>query len=346
MALLDTTMLVPAKTASKKLGRSQRPSSVVVACVILAVLLGLSSATTQAASVPIVNIDPTSNWAWDEDHGNGMVGWLFSLQQSIIVRQVGIYDSTPGGLSRAFQVGLWQDLNDWFDPSDNPTQLLGTPSSGISIPAGTTASVNGVWGVVNLSTPLVLGPGYYELGMLDTATTPDVIRYYQTDYSDPSLGLTTYEFFYADIPGQTGFHWIDGERQLPHRTGTASGTCSQPLSPVPPARSCSPLPPASWAALGGGEDATRKANDPIEAAKPTIHPFRVALFDEPTRSAPTSTSVERNPRCGRHQHFAQKAGSPARHNARASRGPNGTMLESPLLLQPFALSTTIADSAS
>jgi formylglycine-generating enzyme len=179
-------------------------SSKAVICTA-AVYLALLAATARAASMPIVNINPSSQYDFNEAHGNGMIGWTFSVEKSITVTKVGIYDDGQDGLSRAFQVGLWR-----FDATSNPPQLLGTPSSGTTIPAGTVAPLNGVWRTVNLATPLVLVPGGYELAVLDTATTSDAIRYYQTEYSDPSLGLTTSAFFYADISGQTSFHFVDG----------------------------------------------------------------------------------------------------------------------------------------
>ena len=40
----------------------------------------------------------------------------------------------------------------------------------------------------------------------------------------------------------------------------------------------SPLPPAWWATLGDGENATRKAGDPIESAKPASHPSSRAIL--------------------------------------------------------------------
>ena len=40
---------------------------------------------------------------------------------------------------------------------------------------------------------------------------------------------------------------------------------------------CSPVPRAWWGSLGGGENATRKAGDPIEGAKPTSRPSSRAI---------------------------------------------------------------------
>jgi hypothetical protein len=177
--------------------------------------------------VPIVNIDPSSPgisdqpgqgqyYGFNEAHGNGMVGWTFNLQQTLTVTAVGWYDDGQDGLSRPFQVGLWQDLSGYFDPGSTPTQLLGTPTRGITIPGGTTSSLQGVWRVVPLPTPLNLLPGNYELGGLDTASTPDVIKYVKADTGNPIpptvSGMTIGQCFYAFGGGPSTF-------QLQYSTG-------------------------------------------------------------------------------------------------------------------------------
>jgi hypothetical protein len=154
----------------------------------------------RGSSVPVLNIDPSTQvqippgpgqyWGFNEAHGNGMVGWTFSLLEPITVSQVGWYDDGQDGLSRSFQVGLWS----------SGTQLLGDPTAGILIPGGTQATLDGVWRVVDLATPLELQPGSYLLGGLDSATTPDIIKFASTGTGDPSLTgsrLTIGEFFYA-----------------------------------------------------------------------------------------------------------------------------------------------------
>jgi hypothetical protein len=160
----------------------------------------LSSPRACAATGPIVDVDP-SNQTWNEDHGNGMVGWTFTLRAPLTVTAVGWYDDGQDGLSRPFQVGLWQDLSGNFNPGSNPQQLLGTPSQGMIIPGGTTASLQGSWRVVPLSSPLTLDPGNYELGGLDTATTSDTMKYVGVGgmfpYPPVWPGLSIGQFFYA-----------------------------------------------------------------------------------------------------------------------------------------------------
>ncbi len=166
-----------------------------------------------AQSIPILNIDPLTQIGgapgpgmyagFNEAHGNGMVGWTFTLHQAVTVRKVAWYDEDQNGLSEQAQVGLWNGAN----------QLLGNPDSGLFIPAGTSASLDGRWRTVDLLIPLQLQPGDYILGGLDHETTTDVIKYAHllpTDISDPVLTgsrLTVGQFFYADMPQpQPGFH--------------------------------------------------------------------------------------------------------------------------------------------
>jgi hypothetical protein len=178
----------------------------------------LSGQAAFCDSAPIVDIDPSTQvpgqyWGFHEEHGNGMVGWTFNLQQALTVTAVGWYDDGRDGLSRAFQVGLWQDLTGYFEPGTTATQLLGNPATGISIPGGTTASLQGSWRIVPLSIPVNLLPGNYELGGLDTATTADIIEYVQVGSGQPippvSADLTIRQFFYAFGAGPTTFQMVD-----------------------------------------------------------------------------------------------------------------------------------------
>lgn len=192
----------------------------------LAIFTGLmSSHSAYCDSAPIVDLDPSTQvvsgtpgpgqyWGFNEAHGNGMVGWTFNLQQALTITAVGWYDDGHDGLSRAFKVGLWQDLTGYFDPGSTPAQLLGSPANGITIPAGTTPSLQGSWRVVPLPIPLNLLPGNYELGGLDTAATPDVIKYILADGGVPipptTPGLTIQQFFYAfDGGGPSTFQVVN-----------------------------------------------------------------------------------------------------------------------------------------
>ncbi len=167
-----------------------------------------------AQSIPILNIDPFTQiidgipgpgqyFGFNETHGNGMVGWNFTLHQPVTLTRVGWYDEARDGLSEQAQIGLWNGAN----------QLLGDPDTGLFIPAGTAASLDGRWRVVDLLNPVQLQPGDYVLGGLDRATSTDVIKYallLPPDNSDPVLTgsrLTVGAFFAGDIPQPyPGFH--------------------------------------------------------------------------------------------------------------------------------------------
>ena len=157
-------------------------------------------ASSGGGPAPIVNINPSTEvghdvpkpfLGFDESHGNGMVGWTFQLLEPFTVTQVGWYDEGADGLSRCFQVGLWQ-ANPGIPPfwGWQSSSLIGDPQAGLIIPAGTNAStLIGVWRVVNLSEPLTLQPGFYELGGVDTLATADVIKYVDAG-PQPNLTLT------------------------------------------------------------------------------------------------------------------------------------------------------------
>jgi hypothetical protein len=137
---------------------------------VMGILTGTCLCREAIASdvVPMVNINPSTNFTFDEAHGNGMVGWSFQLIESFTVTRVGWYAENPNGLSRSFQVGLWKG-GGW--------SLIGDPDNGLIIPAGTNSTLLGPWRVVDLVEPLLLRPGLYILGGLDTLATPDVIKY-------------------------------------------------------------------------------------------------------------------------------------------------------------------------
>lgn len=165
-----------------------------------------SDAATSLFDIPSYYWGTTS-----EQHGDGMVGYVFTLTQSVTVTQVGWYDAQGDGLSRAFQVGLWKDLTGGnFAPGSPTSQLLGNVNSGISIPGGTGTTLNGVWRTVDLASPLQLEPGSYQIGGLDTASTTDPIAYVSQNVLPEMLTNSNAEprqFFYsATTSSNPGFH--------------------------------------------------------------------------------------------------------------------------------------------
>jgi hypothetical protein len=141
---------------------------------IVPVLMGIltgsfhSEESIASEAVPIVKINPSTNSTFDEAHGDGMVGWSFQLIEPFTITQVGWYATNANGLSRPFQVGLWEG---------GAGSLIGDPTNGLIIPAGTNATLLGSWRVIDLAEPLVLPPGFYDIGGFDTSATTDVIKY-------------------------------------------------------------------------------------------------------------------------------------------------------------------------
>jgi hypothetical protein len=174
-------------------------------------LLNINPAT-QVSHQNKISGPPGQYWGFNEDHGDGMVGWTFTLTQPTIIWQVGWYDADRDGLSRDYQVGLWTDVGDYLNPKAGK-ELLGWLGEGIMIPAGTPARLIGCWRVVDLPEPLLLLPGYYVLGGLDTSATTDTMVYALMDFheTDPDLTggrLRIGPFFYGygDPLGGTEFH--------------------------------------------------------------------------------------------------------------------------------------------
>jgi PEP-CTERM motif len=186
------------------LGRSARIRSSVLAIVLLV----LTARSSTADSIPIVDLDPNSvgspYYGFDENHVDGMVGWQFDLLEPVTVTQVGWFDDGQDGLSRDFQVGLWRE--------SDYSQLLGSPSSGIVIPAGTSTTLNGVWRVVDLPVPLDLQPGGYDLAGPDTQTTSDVIRFINVGdhHDDPAITGSRLDIGGPVADSGSGFHRPQG----------------------------------------------------------------------------------------------------------------------------------------
>ncbi len=149
----------------------------------------LFTAGTNAASVPLVNINPATDisnnpgagqfFGFDETNNNGTWGWRFNVISPIVVTDVGWYDKDADGLFHSHLVGLWKS-----DGQPIPTyqQLLGTfppfLTEGITIPSGTAAPLDGPYRKVALPVvPLTLDAGTYILAGTDFTNSPDAIRY-------------------------------------------------------------------------------------------------------------------------------------------------------------------------
>jgi hypothetical protein len=196
--------------------RSARP--------VLAAVLLLATSAMAAGPYPIIDLDPTKVSpnpgpgqveGFNESHHNGMMGWTFHINETMPVAQVGFYDEGLNGLSRAFQVGLWRDdSGSYFGPLSTPTALLG--AAGLTIPAGMAAPLNGPYRVVNLPNALNLLPGDYELAFLDTATTPDVVKYTMDASSNPRVTIRQFIWSFNSpnpsfgVVKSNGFYLLNG----------------------------------------------------------------------------------------------------------------------------------------
>jgi hypothetical protein len=180
------------------------------------VCVSFLASSSDGNPVPFIKINPGIDVpkpfnGFDESHGDGMIGWTFQLLEPVIVTHVGWYDENSDGLSRAFQVGLWQ--GEGVDGSGMPqflgsqqSSLIGDPTNGLVIPGGTNGALVGVWRVVGLPEPLTLQPGFYEVGGVDTSATADSIKFVaQNDgLTPPSSPLVIGAFFYPWPPPPPG----------------------------------------------------------------------------------------------------------------------------------------------
>jgi hypothetical protein len=92
-------------------------------------------------------------------------GWSFTLSTAKTIKGVGFYDEGQNGLSDAYEILLQDDsVNDSGDfLSSTPVSFDASGSvMSMTVPSGTTATLNGPWRRVNLATPgRTLAPGTY-----------------------------------------------------------------------------------------------------------------------------------------------------------------------------------------
>lgn len=181
----------------------------------LIVVLNVFHLSSVSAATPIVSITQS---AWDYSGSglveDGMVGWTFYVSNSVTVTQIGWFDEGGDGLSRAIQVGLWQATSEGFSADGSVVELLGTAGSGLFIPGGTAAQLNGYFRVVDLAVPIELQPGSYQIAGLITASTADPTTFMWDGghgiFNTPDVSVGP--FFYgimteSEIP--SGFTWVD-----------------------------------------------------------------------------------------------------------------------------------------
>jgi hypothetical protein len=88
------------------------------------------------------------------------IGWQFNVTSPITVNQMSWFDEAGNGLGVSHQVGIW-----------TPGGTL-IASTNVTIPAGTAATLNGGWRVVNITpTVLPIGSGYIVGGYNGSGST-------------------------------------------------------------------------------------------------------------------------------------------------------------------------------
>jgi hypothetical protein len=150
--------------ASKRISRACGVAALLACC--------LASACAYAdSSTPLVQ--PSSS-AFITPEGalgntNGMYGWNFWLLQPAVVTGVGWYDVGRDGLVNSHEIGLWQG------PPFNYTSLVFSAT----VPAGTTAPLQGDWRKVNFNVSLTLQPGFYVIGGTYHGAGDDTVEFAQ-----------------------------------------------------------------------------------------------------------------------------------------------------------------------
>lgn len=93
------------------------------------------------------------------DSTSRMLGWEFTVTQTVTVTQLGWMDWGLDGLVAAHQIGIWQTSD---------SQLLASET----VPAGTSATLVDQFRVIDLSTPLPLQPGVtYRIAGFDPGSS-------------------------------------------------------------------------------------------------------------------------------------------------------------------------------
>jgi hypothetical protein len=152
----------------------------------------------RAGSVPALGIDPaTSPHAYNTPGGpvDGMTGWSFYLAQPVTVTGVGWYDDGADGLLHSHEIGIWKDESGVT--YTNPPALGANLALSLSatVPAGTSARLQGPWRVLDFNVSLTLEPGDYEIAGTTYSSPDDVVKYVLDNppqvgtISDPILGL-------------------------------------------------------------------------------------------------------------------------------------------------------------
>jgi hypothetical protein len=114
------------------------------------------------------------------------VGWTFTVNSSVTVAALGVFDFGSDGLALSHQVGIWDSTG---------TLLVSTTVSGSGTLTVNSTSTDGQWvfnGAMLLSSAgaATLGPGQYTIGALYTSLTDgthDIVMAHATSTTDPAI---------------------------------------------------------------------------------------------------------------------------------------------------------------
>jgi hypothetical protein len=167
-------------------------------------LVMFASAVTEAAIVPLLNVDPARDGSFVEPANNKTWGYLFEVKSPITVTHLGWNDTDKDGLSHSHLVGIWEDT-DGRERLSPLSELPNTLRTWANIPAGAVAELSGPWRRVAIS-PLTLLPGLYSIGGVNNSqSTDDMVYIGEPSLSliDPRVEIHSFDF---NIGGPDGFH--------------------------------------------------------------------------------------------------------------------------------------------
>ncbi len=134
---------------------------------LVVLIYSLCTPAAQATSIPAVTFNQDI-WSVATPIGvNETIGWQFTVSGSILVTNLGVFDSglggsgLPNGLADAHTVGIWD--------TNSATLLVSAPMN-----TGTTDPLVNQFRYVS-ATPTLLGPGTYTIGATWVANSDDYI---------------------------------------------------------------------------------------------------------------------------------------------------------------------------
>jgi hypothetical protein len=155
----------------RKMAESHVNLLAAAACLAIGAAVLAAGQPARAQSVPVLGVDPAVTYTFNESYYGASIGWTFKLTQPMTVTGVGWYDEGGDGLSHSHEIGLWSGEPTFEDPS-NVVQLFTA-----TVPAGTTAPLDGPWRRLDFNVSLTLEPGIYEIAGTDYSENRDVVKF-------------------------------------------------------------------------------------------------------------------------------------------------------------------------